>query len=224
MRRRGPAHTLRAMLAFATPVTDPDRYATQARRGIDRVAPAGSPVLVRHGMRLQDAGNDMLDEAARIPGLDGLVLLHQDVELHDPAVATQLLDALALPGVAIVGVHGRRGAVGLQEPGSTEVGHVCFGGAFDEPPAEGQPPIEVEFVDGMLLAFSPWAIRELRLDPAFAPHFHLYDRDLCFQARARGRRVMVVTTHVTHHFRRRALPSREAFVQAQLLLHRTWVP
>ena len=50
MRRRGPAHTLRAMLAFATPVTDPDRYATQGRRGIDRVAPAGSPVLVRHGI------------------------------------------------------------------------------------------------------------------------------------------------------------------------------
>lgn len=211
------------MLAFGTPVTDPERYAAQALRGIRRVAPPGSPVLTRHDLSLQDAANAMLDEASAMPGLQGLVLLHQDVELHDPGVAAELLAALALPDVAIVGVHGRRGAAQLQEPGSVEVGHVGYGGPFDEAPPPGQVPVEVEFVDGMLLAFSPWAVRELRLDPAFAPTFHLYDRDVCFQARARGRRVLVVTTHVTHHFTRRALPDREEFVAAQLLLHRTWM-
>lgn len=212
------------MLAFGTPVTDPGRYATQALKGIRRIARPEDPVLTREGMRLQDAANAMLDEAATLPGLQGLVLLHQDVELHDPAVRQELLAALALPGVAIVGVSGRRGAAQLREPGSVEVGHVGYGGPFDEPPAAGRPPVEVELVDGMLLACSPWAVRELRLDPAFAPTFHLYDRDLCFQARARGRRVMCVTTHVTHHFARRELADRDDFVAAQLLLHRTWMP
>lgn len=210
------------MIAFGTAVTDDDRYAAEAERGIRRVAPPGAPVLVRRGMSLQAAYNEMLDEAASIPGLDGLVLLHQDVELHDPAFCDAVARALAEPQVAIVGVHGRRGAVGMREPGSAVVGDVLWGGAFEQPPAPDDTTVEVEFVDGMLLALSPWAIRELRFDLRFEPHFHLYDRDVCFQARARGQRVLVMTTHVTHHFRRHALASRAQFVEALLVLQRKW--
>lgn len=205
-------------------MTDDARYAAEAEPGIRRVAPPGSVVLVRRGMSLQAAYNAMLDEAAAMPGVDGLVLLHQDVELHDPAFGAALTTMLAEPGVAIVGVNGRRGAVGLREPGSAYVGHVCWGGPFEGPPAAGAAPVEVELVDGMLLALSPWAVRELRFDLAFEPTFHLYDRDICFQARARGRRVLVAETHVTHHFRRSALPSRADFVEALLLLERKWQP
>jgi len=210
------------MLAFGTAVTDEDRYAAEALPGIRRVAPPGAMILTRRDMTLPAAYNAMLDEAAAVPDLDGLVLLHQDVELHDPGFAAAVTGALALPEAGIVGVYGRRGATGVDEPGSAHVGHVRWGGPFEpEPPPTG-PPVEAEFVDGMVLALSPWAVRELRFDPRFAPHFHLYDRDVCFQARAAGRRVLVLTTSVTHHFRRAALESRADFVEALLLLHRKW--
>lgn len=212
------------MIAFGTAVTDDDRYAAEARRGIRRVAPPDAPVLVRRGMSLARAYNEMLEEAAGLPGIEGLVLLHQDLELHDPAFCAAIARALAEPDVALVGVQGRRGAVGLREPGSAVVGDVRWGGPFDERPPAAHHAVEVELADGMLLAFSPWAIRELRVDLRFEPHFHLYDRDLCFQARSRGKRVLVIATDATHHFRRAALPSRQDFVEAMVLLERKWAP
>jgi len=210
------------MLAFGTAVTDEDRYAAQALPGIRRVAPPGATVLTRRGLSLPAAYNAMLDEAAAAEDLEGLVLLHQDVELHDPAFGAALAAALALPDVGVVGVYGRRGGSGVDEPGSTAVGHVLWGGPFEERPTGTGAPVEAELVDGMLLALSPWAVRTLRFDLRFAPHFHLYDRDICLQARAAGRRVLVLTTPVTHHFRRAALESRADFVEALVLLHRTW--
>lgn len=211
------------MIAFGTAVTDDDRYAAEALRGIRRVAP-DAPVLVRRGMSLQRAYNEMLDEAAALPGIAGLVLLHQDLELHDPGFCATVAGALAEPDVALVGLQGRRGAVGLREPGSAVIGDVRWGGPFDERPPAAHHAVEVELADGMLLAFSPWAIRELRLDLRFEPYFHLYDRDLCFQARSRGKRVLIVATDATHHFRRAALPSRQDFVEAMVLLERKWAP
>jgi GT2 family glycosyltransferase len=212
------------VLAFGTGVTDEDRYAAEAAVGIRRVAPPGSLVLTRRGASVQATYNELLDEAASTDGVEGLVLVHQDVELHDPSFCAAVRRALALPDVAIVGVDGRRGAAGLAEPRSAQVGTMLYGGAFDEPPVPDDAPVDVEFVDGALMAFSPWAIRALRFDRRFEPYFHLYDRDICFQARAQGRRVVVVTTHVTHHFRRDALASREDFVEALSALHRKWAP
>jgi hypothetical protein len=212
------------MIAFGTAVTDDDRYAAEALRGIRRVAPDDAVVLVRRGMSLQRAYNEMLDEAAALPGIEGLVLLHQDLELHAPDFCAAVGRALAEPDVALVGLQGRRGAVGLREPGSAVIGDVRWGGPFDGPPSPEHNAVEVELADGMLLAFSPWAIRELRLDLRFEPHFHLYDRDLCFQARSRGKRILVIATDTTHHFRRAALPSRQDFVEALVLLERKWSP
>lgn len=212
------------MIAFGTAVTDDDRYAAEALRGIRRVAPPDAVVLVRRGMSLQQAYNEMLDEAAALPGIEGLVLLHQDLELHDADFCEAVGRALAEPDVALVGLQGRRGAVGLREPGSAVIGDVRWGGPFDGPPSPEHNAVEVELADGMLLAFSPWAICELRLDRRFEPHFHLYDRDLCFQARSRGKRVLVIATDATHHFRRAALPSRQDFVEALVVLERKWAP
>lgn len=207
---------------YATAVTDADRHRRQARQGIGRVAPQAT-VWERHGMSLVAAYNDLLDEAARTPGVEALVLLHQDLELHDPDFEARLREALAHDDVALVGLHGRRGTDGLTEPGSEIVGHVRTGGPWEGPPTPA-PPVDVDLADGMLLAFSPWAIRELRFDPRFEQTFHLYDRDICLQARAHGRRVQVITTDATHHFRRSALDAPEDFVEALVLLHRTWEP
>ncbi len=75
---------------------------------------------------------------------------------------------------------------------------------------------------GCLGGHRPRRIRDQRFDLGLEPFFHLYDRDICFQARSRGHRVVVVETHATHHFRRGGLASREDFVQALLYLNRKW--
>jgi GT2 family glycosyltransferase len=78
---------------------------------------------------------------------------------------------------------------------------------------------EVDAVDGILLVLSPWAARELRFDEAFSQVFHGYDVDLCFQARERGRRVIVEQLEVVHH----TLDVRSmGWVQADVLWQRKW--
>ena len=70
-----------------------------------------------------------------------------------------------------------------------ESGDIDFGG-HDE---------DVDAVDGLLLVLSPWAVRNLRFDADRFDHFHGYDVDFCFQARAAGRRVVVDDIELLHH-------------------------
>jgi hypothetical protein len=57
----------------------------------------------------------------------------------------------------------------------------------------------VDALDGLLLVLSPWAVRNLRCDTARFTGFHGYDTDLCFQARAAGRRAVVAELNAFHH-------------------------
>jgi hypothetical protein len=50
-----------------------------------------------------------------------------------------------------------------------------------------------------LLVLSPWAVANLRCDAVAFCGFHGYDVDLCFQARAAGKRVTVADLNVIHH-------------------------
>jgi GT2 family glycosyltransferase len=58
---------------------------------------------------------------------------------------------------------------------------------------------DVDAVDGLLLVLSPWAVRNLRFDEDRFTGFHGYDADICFQARAAGKRVVVDEIAVVHH-------------------------
>jgi hypothetical protein len=58
---------------------------------------------------------------------------------------------------------------------------------------------QVDALDGLLLVLSPWAVRNLRCDTATFSGFHAYDVDLCFAARAAGRRVVTGGFGVFHH-------------------------
>jgi GT2 family glycosyltransferase len=75
-------------------------------------------------------------------------------------------------------------------------------------------------VDGFLLVLSPWAVRELRFDDELSA-FHGYDADLCFQARARGKRVVVDDLEVVHHSYG-GIGDREAWISADLAFRRKW--
>jgi GT2 family glycosyltransferase len=58
---------------------------------------------------------------------------------------------------------------------------------------------DVDSVDGLLMVLSPWAVRTLRFDERSFHGFHGYDADICFQARAAGKRVVVEELAVVHH-------------------------
>jgi hypothetical protein len=98
--------------------------------------------------------------------------------------------------VAVVGAIGARGVTSLawwEGKGFGRAietrGVVDFGGGSHD----------VDSVDGLLMALSPWAARELRFDDQSFTGFHGYDADICFQARAAGRRVVVEELALVHH-------------------------
>ncbi|MFN8201198.1 MAG: hypothetical protein U0S48_01445, partial [Solirubrobacteraceae bacterium] len=51
----------------------------------------------------------------------------------------------------------------------------------------------------LLMALSPWAVRNLRFDQGTYSGFHAYDVDFCFAARAVGRKVVVADLPLMHH-------------------------
>lgn len=190
------------MIAFGCPVTDRTKYTRFAQPGMMRAGEPGSPILLRHdASSIQQAYNSMLNEAAALGDLEALVLLHQDVELRDERLGEKLRAWLRDPLVAVVGAIGAPRVHALDYWREGLIGGVAW-------PALGQAKSRiagslaagtVEAVDGLLMVLSPWAVRTLRFDERFAPFFHGYDVDLCFQARERGRRVVVANLDVVHH-------------------------
>src|SRR5205085_124080 len=61
---------------------------------------------------------------------------------------------------------------------------------------------DVETVDGLVMALSPWAVRNLRFDEDSYEGFDAYDADFCAQARAAGKRVVVTELPVIHRHTR----------------------
>jgi len=165
----------------------------------------------------------MLDEAASLPDLEALVLLHQDVELRDERLADKLRMCLQDPLVAVVGAVGASNVRDLDYWDGGVIGGVAWPAI-----AKARNGVRgsitagpVDAVDGLLMALSPWAVRNLRFDERFAPFFHGYDTDLCFQARERGRRVVVADLDVVHHARMDFF-DRRTWVPAYMLWHRKW--
>lgn len=190
------------MLAFGAAVTKPEEYGRIALRGIGRVAEDDAIVLRRDGLPLQTAYNQMLDQAATIPGVEALVLLHQDTEICDPNFAVKIRRRLASDGrVAIVGPVGHRAVRTLAQTAGESFGRArveILGVERWLYSAHPWGAHEVDSVDGFLMVFSPWAIRELRFDLRFEPDFHGYDVDVCFEARRRGQTVVVDELDVVH--------------------------
>jgi len=220
---RNATHT-RAVIAFGCPVIDRDKYSRFAEPGIRRAAEPDSALLLRHDApSIQAAYNSMLEEASARRDLEALVLLHEDVELRDADLTDKVRACMRDPLVAVVGAVGSQDVSGLDWWRGGMVGgvmapalvgpNVVIGGASPRDP--------VESVDGLLLALSPWAVRTLRFDERFAPYFHGYDVDLCFQARERGRHVVVAHLDVVHYAGLDFF-DRRTWVPAYKLWHRKW--
>jgi len=143
------------------------------------------------------AYNSILEEASALADLEGVVLVHDDVELRDRELERKLGEAFADPGIAVVGVVGGRDHRAMQWWTGERRGYVTDEqqGVLDF--GRGRRPVDT--VDGLLLALSPWAARNLRFDSERYRGFHGYDAEICALARARGKQVVVWDIDVHHH-------------------------
>jgi hypothetical protein len=214
------------LIAYGTAVTDEAMYERFALAGITAVAEPGSAMMRRQGMPLQRAYNEMLAEAAAAPDLEAVVLPHQDLRIEEPDFNQRLRAALEDPSVALVGAVGGRGVQSLGWDDDAEMVGTMGGWVHGEVTyfrSEGfDGVLDVDVLDGTLLIFSAWAARNLRFDLLFERDFHAYDADICFQALALGRRVVVADLWSVHCGFGTIAPRRGSWVRASLELDRKW--
>lgn len=175
-------------------------YEAYALPGVSRLIAAAPNTLVLAEASTgayQTTVNAMLDRLAEIPDLDAAIIVHQDVELLD-ASAVQLPSRFRDGRVAIVGAIGATDRTGLRSMGEARGLRVELPDPYPPILLSGGGGI-VAAVDGILLAFSPWAVRHLRFDERFARHFHGYDVDISLQARSHGRLVAAADIPLRHH-------------------------
>jgi hypothetical protein len=185
------------MIAFAVCIGSEEKYRGLALPGLQSACEPDSALAeVTTDSSIFSAYNEVLDAFSGHEDLEALVLLHEDVEIVDTQFCAKVRSALADPDVAVVGVIGAVGVRSLawwEGEGRGRVlesrGLVDFGGERHD----------VDSVDGLLLVLSPWAVRNLRFDDESFTGFHGYDADICFQARAAGKRVVVEDMAVVHH-------------------------
>jgi hypothetical protein len=174
------------------------KYTSFASPGLEAYADA-SPVLERRQQSsIFAAYNSVLDEALAMGSdVEGLILMHEDVELKQ-SVHSKLRHEFKDEDVAIVGAIGGSGVRSVRWSRAERT----FGRAPDTFHGEndyGRGDHDVDIVDGLLLAMSPWAMRNLRFDESHYSGFHAYDADISMQARAAGKRVRVIDVDLMHH-------------------------
>jgi GT2 family glycosyltransferase len=222
------------MIAFASPITDARAFELYAEPGIRRASEPDSQVLAyRSPGSIFRAFNVFCDQAAKLDGLEALVLLHQDAELVDPDFCARVRAVLSDPEVAIVGCAG---AVGVRSLAWWEgaITWARFTHRFDEmgggevpglsweqdPPAYARTG-EVDAIDGVVIVMSPWAVRELRFDESLG-QLHGYDVDICLQAREAGRKVVAADIGVVHHHPLELVGDPDSWVAAHMALAEKW--
>jgi len=220
------------MIAFGVAVSDREIYERVALPGIRRAAEPNARILIREGYdSIQRPYNEMIEEAAALPDLEALVLLHQDLELTDGSLPARVRPPLRDPSVGIVGAlgwrcpdpHCRLGAGGGRE---TLLGVRMqtltawpLEGRLGQGLSEG--PQEVELIDGILMVLAPWVVRSIRFDMRLARRFHGYDLDFSLRVRAAGGRLICDPIPHVHHMSR-PWRDRDEFMRASLGFARSW--
>ncbi len=224
------------MFVFGCPITDRGLYEHAAGRGLELIAEPDSEILA-----YESAGslfrnyNLMIDRVAGREDLESLVLLHQDAEIVTPNFCEVIREALQDPEVALVGCAGAIGVRSIawwegsvtwagfthryQELGGGEIAALTWD--RDSIPATARLG-EVDMLDGFVLAFSPWAIENLRFDESLGQALHGYDFDICMQAHAAGRKVVTADFRAIHHHSLALVSDVEGWVESHVKLSEKW--
>ena len=186
------------MIAFAVCIGNRQTYERFCRPGLSAHADTDSPLAEITTDSIFTGYNEALEAFAGHRDLEALVLLHEDVAIHDPHFCPKIRGRLRDPSIAVIGVIGAVGVRSLCWWEGEIRGRVSeTRGVIDH----GGGCHDVDTVDGLLMVLSPWAVQTLRFDDHGFHGFHGYDVDLCLQARAHGRRVVVDDLLVHHHTR-----------------------
>jgi hypothetical protein len=223
------------MIAFGSAITKPDVFDRCAQAGIRLAAEPDSEIYAMPSIgSIFRSYNALLDQAAARDDLEALVLVHQDTQIVDDDFCHRVRDALRDPDVGLVGCVG---AVGVRSIAWWE-GSVSFasfihrydehgGGdlpAFSWAWAEAPPYArtgEVDTLDGFLLVFSPWVVRNIRFDESLG-QFHGYDFDYCLQVRAAGRKVVTADFRAIHTHSLQPFDDPEPWIHAHMRVAEKW--
>jgi|tagenome__1003787_1003787.scaffolds.fasta_scaffold20919799_1 hypothetical protein len=227
------------MIAFGCPITDHALYQAFAEPGIKRVAEPDSEILALGSAGLGDASifrnhNLLIEEAAKLDGLEALVLVHQDAEIVDDEFCAKVRRVLRDPEVGIVGCAGAIGVRNIawwdgsvtmasfshqyEEYGGGEILGSTFD--WDEAPPEARAG-EVDVIDGFMMVLPPWFVENIRFDESLG-QFHGYDFDVCQQVRAAGKKVMTEHIRVIHHHSLSLIADVEGWIAAHMRIAEKW--
>lgn len=189
------------------------------QRYVTRPAPHRQFVALSGQTSIAVTYNRILD-CARLAAVDMLVLQHDDLEFIDPNAEKKLLAALQLPDVALVGVAGGGAAAGLAWWNVNPIGHQQINSTLLD--FGNRREGDVDLIEGSVMAFSSWAIENLRFDEV--PGFHGYD-EIAMKAHSLGARVYVANITTFHHTNLgfKSVESEQEWQQAQERFHRKWV-
>jgi SAM-dependent methyltransferase len=213
------------VIAYAACVGSPEKFQTICLPGLQRVVEPDDLVIeAEHEHSIFAAYNEVLDAVRDRDDLEALVLLHEDTEVTDPGFPGLIRRHVGDDGVAVVGTVGARAIGGLSWWEGDCYGRVLetrgvidFGGGTHD----------VETVDGLVMALSPWAVRNLRFDEEAYDGFDAYDADFCAQARAAGKRVVVTELPVMHRHTRvgsaRASSDGGSFERNEKVFREKWL-
>lgn len=207
------------MILYGVCIGRDAKYEAYAAAGLRRIDASDRVLESRDNRSIFPAYNRFLDHAREERDLEALVLLHDDLEILDPAFEDKVRAHLA-DDVAILGTIGGRGPRSVRWSQARErYGRQpdAYYGANDH----GGGEAEVDMVDGCILILSPWAVHNLRFDAERFDGFHAYDADICMQARAAGRKVMVIELDTFHHTKG-GFGDLEAHRRADDIFRRKW--
>jgi hypothetical protein len=224
------------VVAIGSAITSSEKYEKYARPGIELASEPDTRVLsFASSGTLFRSYNLLLDEAAKLDDLEFLVLIHQDAEIIDPDFIPKIRAEFEDPDVGLVGCAG---AVGVRSIAWWEgaVTWASFTHVYEELGGGEIPALtwlatntpsyaklgEVDMIDGFVMAFSPWAIRNVRFDEITGGALHGYDFDMCHQVREKGKKVMTADLKVVHHHSIELISDLDTWVNAHIKFSKKW--
>ncbi len=224
------------MIAFGCSITSPDLYRLAAEKGFTLAAEPDSVIIANAAAgSLMRSYNRIIDEVARLDGVEALVFCHQDAELTSPDYCSIIRETLRDPDVGVIGCVGAidvrniawwEGSVTwasfshrYQEYGGGQIDAFTFTG--DNHPGYARIG-EVDSLDGFILVLSPWAIENIRFDETLG-QLHGYDFDFCCQVRSAGKKVMTADFKAIHHHSLELVSDEGTWIEAHKRVSEKWL-
>jgi Glycosyltransferase like family len=213
------------VIAAAVCVGNRETYERYAAPALARALGNDSSVMEIESDSIFSGYNQALDHFADRADLEALVLLHQDVAINDAEFTRKVRTLLVEESIAVIGAIGARNVRNSAWWTGEAHGQVKETRGVMGP---GRERALVDCVDGIVLILSRWAVQNLRFDDQRFHGFHAYDVDICLQAVAAGKHVVVEDLDVFHHanihagLRDRESNDRESFWTADATLRAKW--